>query len=80
MTEPRPPLDLRHYARSTQVRLALGALGLLFLVGGILIYIFYGPAGAALGVACFVLGLLPVLLILGALWVMESVLGRSRDR
>jgi hypothetical protein len=77
---PRPPVDLRRYARSTQLRLALGALALLFAVGGFLIYIFYGPAGAALGIACFVLGLLPVVLILGALWMMDLVLGRSRDR
>ena len=75
-----PSRDLRRYARSTQLRLALGALALLFGVGGILIYLFYGPAGAALGLMCLVIGLLPVLLILVALWIMEAILRRSHER
>ena len=80
MNPPRRPVDLRRYARSTQLRLVLGALALLFAVGGILIYLSYGPGGAALGIACLVLGLLPVVLILAALWMVDLVLGKSHER
>jgi len=78
-THPRPGRDLRGYARSTQLRLALGALAILFGIGGLLIYLFYGPGGAALGVLCLVVTLLPVGLILIALSVIDAVARRSRD-
>jgi hypothetical protein len=74
-----PPRDLRQYARRTQLRLALGALAILFGVGGLLIYSFYGPAGAALGVLCLAVGLVPVLLILIALWILDAILRRSHE-
>jgi cation transporter-like permease len=74
-----PPNDLRRYARSTQIRLALGGLALLFGVGGVLIYFFYGPGGAVLGLLCFLIGLLPVLLVLLALWLLDAVLRRSHE-
>jgi hypothetical protein len=77
---PRPSKDLRQHARGTQLRLALGALAILFGVGGLLIYLIYGPGGAALGVVCLVIGLLPVLLILVALWILDVILRRSHER
>jgi hypothetical protein len=67
------PRDLRDFARATQRRLLLGGLALLFGVGGLLIYLFYGPAGAVLGLVCLAVGLLPVGLIGVALWVVEAV-------
>jgi len=77
---PRLSKDLRRYARSTEMRLVLGALAILFGVGGLLIYLFYGPGGAALGAVCLIVGLLPVVLILVALWILDVVLRRSHDR
>jgi hypothetical protein len=77
--DPPPSRDLRHYARGTQFRLTLGALAILFGVGGLLIYFFYGAGGAALGVMCLVIGLLPVLLILAALWILDVILHRSHE-
>jgi hypothetical protein len=59
--------DLRQYARSTQTRLILGALFLLFTVGGGLIAWVYGREAAALAVVCIAVGLTPVILI--ALWL-----------
>jgi hypothetical protein len=55
--------DMRKYARQTNFRLWIGFFILLFLVGGGLIYWFYGSRAALLGVVCLVVGLLPLLLI-----------------
>ena len=79
MEGPSSSRDLRKYARSTQLRLALGSLAILFGVGGLLIYLFYGPGGAALGVLCLAIGLLPVLLILVSLWILDVILRRSHE-
>jgi hypothetical protein len=60
--------DLRRYASQTNIRLLLGFLIILFLVGIGLIYIFYGREAAMLGFTCLLAGLLPLLLIAFALW------------
>lgn len=54
--------DLREYARQTNVRLVVGALLLLFIVGDGLIYYFYGAGAALMGFLCLLGGLLPVAL------------------
>jgi hypothetical protein len=69
--------DLRHYARQTNIRLGLGGILLLFLVGDGLIYFFYGRNAAVLGMVCMVLGLAPLLLIGLALWVIEWIARRA---
>ncbi len=56
--------DLRDYARKTNIRLAVGAFALLFIVGLGLIYLIYGPGAASLGFMCMLAGLSPVVLIL----------------
>jgi hypothetical protein len=65
--------DLRKYARQTNFRLWVGFILLLFLVGGGLIYWFYGSRAALLGLVCLLVGLLPLLLIwlilIGLEWV-----------
>ncbi len=65
--------DMRKYARQTNFRLWVGFILLLFLVGGGLIYWFYGSRAALLGLVCLVVGLLPLLLIwlilVGLEWV-----------
>lgn len=76
---PSPPRDLRRYARSTGLRLALGGIALLFGVGGLLIYLVYGPGGTALGLTCLALGLLPVVAIVVVLWLVERLVTRSDD-
>lgn len=70
--------DLRAFAAQTQTRLILGGLALLFLVGGGLIWLVYGPQAATLGLICMSVGLIPVLLIWGALALM-GWLAQARD-
>jgi hypothetical protein len=55
--------DMRKYSRQTNFRLLIGFIGLLFIVGGGLIYWFYGSRAALLGLMCLMVGLLPLLLI-----------------
>jgi len=69
--------DLRRYARQTNIRLALGGVLLLFLVGDGLIYFFYGQSAAVLGMVCILLGLAPLVLIGLALWFIEWIARRA---
>jgi len=52
--------DLRKYARQTNVRLAVGAILVLFVVGDGLIYLFYGGGAALMGILCLLGGMIPV--------------------
>jgi hypothetical protein len=63
--------DLRKYARQTNVRLGVGALLLLFIVGDGLIYLFYGKAPALFGLLCILAGLTPVLLVFLVILLMD---------
>jgi hypothetical protein len=69
--------DLRKYTQQTNTRLAIGALLLIFIVGDGLIYYFYGQGAALLGFVCLIGGLLPVVLIIGVLWLMEWIVKRA---
>jgi hypothetical protein len=67
--------DLRSYARQTNIRLILGALVILLVVGEGLIYWIYGPAAAVTGLICIGAGLLPALIIVlifsGIDWIIK---------
>lgn len=69
--------DLRQYARQTNVRLALGGILLLFLVGDGLIYVFYGRSAAIFGLVCLVAAMSPLVLIWLALTVMDWIVRRA---
>jgi TM2 domain-containing membrane protein YozV len=71
--------DLRHYARQTNVRLLIGFVLLLFLVGDGLIYLFYGREAALMGLVCLLSALAPVLLILIALWIIDWIARRANS-
>ena len=62
--------DLRKYARQTRARSVLGLVLLAFLVGGGLIYIFYGQGPALMGVSCLLGALVPT----GIVWLILVVL------
>jgi len=69
--------DLRKYARQTNVRLAVGAVLLLFLVGTGLIYFIYGPGAAVTGLLCLLAGLSPIALIILSLAVLDWIQKRA---
>lgn len=72
-------LDPRAYSKQTTIRLIVGGIGILFLIGDGLVYIIYGPAAAISGFLCLGAGLLPVLIIMGIFWVMEKVVNKDHE-
>ncbi len=72
--------DLRVYARQTNVRLATGAFVLLFGVGLGLIYFIYGPGAAVVGLLCLLGSLVPIVLILFALYGMDWIVKRANPK
>jgi hypothetical protein len=56
--------DLRKYNRQTNIRLIIGALILLFIVGDGLIYLVYGTSAALTGFLCLLAGMAPVVLVI----------------
>ena len=69
--------DLRRYTRQTNIRLAVGFLLLLFVVGDGLIWWIYGRQAAILGLVCMLAGLLPLLVIALFLWIVDLIVKRS---
>jgi hypothetical protein len=69
--------DVRRYARQTNIRLLVGFITLLLLVGNGLIWFFYGREAALLGLVCFLAGLLPLVLIGVALWLIGLFVKRA---
>jgi hypothetical protein len=65
--------DLHQYARQTNTRLIIGFILLLLIVGDGLIYLFYGRGAATMGLICILAGLVPILLILVALWIIDWI-------
>ena len=65
--------DLRKYMRDTNVRIVIGAILLLFIVGDGLIFLIYVPNAAIMGVLCIGLGLVPIALIMAFLWLIEWI-------
>ncbi|MFC2052772.1 hypothetical protein ACFLV7_00520 [Chloroflexota bacterium] len=63
--------DLRRYAKQTNIRLIIGGIAILVIIGDGLILLFYGRDAAVLGLLCLVIGLMPLLLI----WVVLSIFG-----
>jgi hypothetical protein len=72
--------DLRKYAKETNIRLALGAFILLFVVGVGLIWLIYGGNAAGMAFTCLLAALFPVILILGIFLAIEWILKRARPK
>jgi len=72
--------DLREYSKQTNVRLALGAFVLLFIVGLGLIWLIYGGNAAGMGFICLLAALFPVILILFIFVAIDWILSRVRPK
>lgn len=72
--------DLRGYSKQTNVRLALGAFILLFVVGVGLIWLIYGGNAAGMGLICLLAALFPVILILFVFVAIEWILSHARPK
>ncbi len=72
--------DLRKYSKNTNVRLAVGAFVLLFVVGTGLIWAFYGKGAAGMGLICLLAALLPIVLIAAIFLAMEWFVKRERSK
>jgi hypothetical protein len=69
--------DLRKYARQTNIRLAVGSVLILLIVGIGLIYFIYGPGAAVTGLLCLLTGLSPILLIALSLAILDWIQKRA---
>jgi hypothetical protein len=69
--------DLRKYARQTNVRLGVGAVLILLVVGVGLIYFIFGPGPAVTGLLCLLAGLSPIVLIVLSLAILDWIHQRA---
>ena len=69
--------DLRKYARQTKIRVGVGAVFVLLVVGTGLIYAIYGPGAAVSGLLCLLAGLLPIGLIFLSLALLDWIQKRA---
>lgn len=72
--------DLREYTKQTNVRLALGAFILLFIVGVGLIWVIYGDGAAGMALTCLLAALVPVILILFIFLGIDWILRHARPK
>ncbi len=69
--------DLRKYMKDTNVRVLIGALFLLFVVGLGLIWAIYGFGAAVSGFLCLLGAFVPISLILLALFGLDWIVKRA---
>jgi hypothetical protein len=69
--------DLRSYMKGTNVRLIVGALALLFIVGDGLIWLIYGLGAALMGLLCMLGAFVPIGLILFFLNLSDWIVKRA---
>ena len=69
--------DVRDYMKSTNVRLVVGALALLFIVGDGLIWLIYGFGAAVMGLLCMLGAFVPIGLILLFLSLSDWIVKRA---
>jgi hypothetical protein len=72
--------DLREYSKQTNIRLALGAFILLFVIGVGLIWLIYGGNAAGMAFTCLLAALFPIILILFIFVAIEWILSRARPK
>ncbi|MEK6255774.1 MAG: hypothetical protein N2C13_00475 [Chloroflexota bacterium] len=71
--------DLRKYARQTNIRLFIGFIIMLLIIGDGVIFLIYGRNAALAGVVCILAGLFPLLLIYASLYILEQIAKKADD-
>ena len=51
---------------------------ILFIIGDGMIYLFFGQGAAIMGFICLLAGLIPIILIIFALWIIEWIAHRNK--
>ena len=69
--------DVRKYMKDTNVRLVVGALAMLFIVGDGLIWLIYGFGAAVMGLLCMLGAFIPIGLILLLLNLSDWIVKRA---
>lgn len=69
--------DLGKYKEETNIRLVIGAVILLFVVGDGLIFVIYGARSALMGLICLTIGFVPILLVVFVLKIMDWSVKRA---
>ena len=69
--------DVRSYMKDTNVRLIVGALALLFIMGDGLIWLIYGFGAAVMGLLCMLGAFVPIGLILLLLNLSDWIVKRA---
>jgi O-antigen/teichoic acid export membrane protein len=72
------PHDLRKYARQTTFQLSIGFIIILFVLGDGLIFLFYGRNAALMGLVCLSGAIIPIAMIVAALWLIDRVVSSNR--
>jgi hypothetical protein len=70
--------DLRKYARQTDIQLLSGFFILLIVVGLGLVFFLWGAGAAVSGLICVGVTLLPVLVVLGVIWLLDYLARKAR--
>lgn len=73
MTDRKPPTDLRRHRAQADRAYLLAFFGLLFVVGGALIWAFYGLGGMAAAFLCMGGGVLTVGVLIGLMRGLDKV-------
>jgi hypothetical protein len=69
--------DVRNYMKDTNLRLVVGALALLFIVGDGLIWLIYGFGAAVMGLLCMLGAFVPIGIILLLLNLSDWIVKRA---
>ncbi len=69
--------DLRKYMKDTNLRLIVGAVVLLFVVGDGLVWLIYGFGAAVMGLLCMLGAMVPIVLILLLLSLSDWIVKRA---
>ena len=65
--------DINKYNRDTSIRLIVGAVLLVFLIGDGLIFLIYGNGPGMMGLICLFIGMLPILMIALVIYFLEWI-------